>query len=346
MQPAEGGSNPAMLAKGPTVRTGRQDPLRRFTPTPYASNLLVMGSTIRLESNSRTIIERAENFFARHQGQRPGGPHFLWRIIGEPGSAQHQTGVELEAFSEPGLRYANMGQRSFFAVDLRAREAVAYLDEESVEAEPTLHCRSPFDTLFCMCAARLGKTTVEAACIAEGEQGVLIFGPPNSGKTTTSYLAAKMGLDFHADQAAFVEMDSEDPRVWGDLLPAVFRPEALQFLPELRDLTRQFCYPSLTMHYLSKKPFQSAEARPVRPTCCVFLNRREFIDVSVAVLAESERLRRLEDSLLYLEDSDFQDQTNKIVGKLALLPAYELRFGDPLTAAACIRNLLVTQPRP
>src|SRR5205807_637438 len=127
---------------------------------------------VRLESNSRIIIDRAQDFFARHRQQRPAGPHFVWRIIAEPGIAQHQTGVELEAFSEQGLRYANMGQRSFFAVDLRAREAVAYLNEESVEAEPTLHCRSPFDTLFCMCAASLGKVTMEAACLADRDMGV------------------------------------------------------------------------------------------------------------------------------------------------------------------------------
>ena len=36
----------------------------------------------------------------------------------------------MAAFSDDGLRYVNLGQRNFFAVDLNTRKAVAFLSEE------------------------------------------------------------------------------------------------------------------------------------------------------------------------------------------------------------------------
>ncbi len=319
----------------------RQDPLRRFTPTPHAANLTVMGSTIRIESNSQQIIEKARGFFVRHQGQTSTDPDFLWRIIGESSASSEETRVELAAFSDPGLRYAHLGRRNFFAVDLRAREAAAFVEEKLVESAPSVHCRSAFDTLFCMCAASLGKVALEAACVGNGDKGILILGPPDSGKTVTSYLATKMGLEFHADQGVFVEMHCGQVRAWGDLMPAVFRPKALAFLPELRTSTQEFSYPSLTVHYLSKTPYRSAEARPVLPLASVFLKRTDSESSSNRLLDRSECSDRLREALLYLEDSDFEKQTETMIENLASLPSYELTFADPLTAATHVRGLLL-----
>ena len=166
-----------------------------------------------------------------------------------------------------------------------------------------------------------------------------MFGSPNSGKTTTSYLAARRGLEFHADQAAFVEMHDGEVSVWGDLLPAIFRPESLQFLPELRTSSREFSYPHLRVHYLSKRPFQTSKAHPVTPLCCVFLNRQ---------LAESRMLRLscaefrhcFADNLLFPEDNRFDAQSTAVSDALSAVPAYELTYRDPEMAATVLCDLL------
>lgn len=321
--------------------SNRQDLLRRFTPTPYATKLAIMGTTVRLESNSRAIVEMAVKFFGRYQHPSPGIPDFLWRIVGEPNSQKLVAGVELTAFSDLGLRFANIEQRGFLAVDLDAREAVGFVDEGSVESEPRLHCRSLFDTLFCLCAGSFGKVSLEAACVGRGEKGVLILGPPDSGKTTTSYLAAKSGLEYHADQAVFLEMQAGRLRAWGDLLPAIFRPETLDFLPELRASTRHFSYPSLTVHYLPKTAFQGSVAHSVDLVCCVFLKRGVGFQAALTPIAPHERRHRLLEGILYREDGDFDDQTRTIVDHLLKVPSYELAFSDPARAAVSIRDLLL-----
>ena len=185
----------------------RKDLLRRFTPTPYSVDLLVMARTVRLESNSPTVVESGLEFFSRHQGSPTSNPEFLWRIVSEQDSQIEYAGVALSAFSDGGLRFANLGQGSLLAGDLEAREGIGFVAERFVESEPKLHCRSIFDTLFCMSTGSLGMVPLAAACVGKGDKGLLLFGPPNCGKTTVSYLAAKLGLEFHADQAVFLETD-------------------------------------------------------------------------------------------------------------------------------------------
>lgn len=319
----------------------RNDLLRRFTPTPHSVNLLVMARTVRLESNSPALIESGLKFFSRHQGSPPGDPEFLWRIVSEPDSQIEYAGVSLSAFSDGSLRFANLGEGSFLAVDLEAHEGIGFIAERFVEGEPKHHCRSIFDTLFCMSAGSLGMVPLAAACVGKGDKGLLLFGPPNCGKTTVSYLAAKLGLEFHADQAVFLETEARGLRVWGDLLPAIFRPESLQFLPELKTATRQFSYPGLTVCYLPKRPFQGLKAHSVDPVCCVFLERQAATIPVVSPMARFDFSRRLGESMLF-KDSDYSaQQSASVFEALEKLPAYHLFYGSDPAAAVPLAKMLV-----
>jgi hypothetical protein len=319
----------------------RRDLLRRFTPTPYNVDLLVMGRTLRLETNSLTVIENALEFFARHQGASPGDPEFLWRLVSQKAPQMEQAGVALSAFSDRGLRFANIGHSSFLAVDLEAREGVGFLAEPLVEREPKLHCRSVFDTLFCMSAGGLGMVPLSAACVGIGEKGLLLFGPPNSGKTTVSYLAATRGLEFHADQAVFLERKAGRLRVWGDLLPAIFRPESLKFLPELQGATRRFSYPGLTVCYLPKRSLQAPKAHSVAPVCCVFLDRQAATVPTLSPIACPAWSSRLADNMLFKDYDLLAQQSTTLFPAFEKLPAYHLAYGsDPATATVLVRKLL------
>jgi len=319
----------------------RRDLLHRHTPTPYGVVLRVMGKTIRLETNSPRVVESALGFFVRHQGRLAGHAEFLWRIVSQKDQQIDEAGVALSAFSDHGLRFANIGQKSFLAVDLKAREGIGFVAERLIEREPTLHCRSVFDTLFCMTAASLGLVPLSAACVGVGNKGLLIFGPPNSGKTTASYLAAKLGLEFHADHAVFLEMEAGRLQAWGDLLPAIFRTESLQFLPELRTSTRRFSYPGLTVHYLPKGPFQAAKAQPVSPVCSVFLNRASSCETRLTPMLSSELSCRFANCILFKDDDLFQQQTSMVLHVLRDVPAYDLAYGrDPAIAATCLQQIL------
>jgi hypothetical protein len=320
----------------------RPDLLRRFTPMRYRKDLSIMAKTVRLETNRLSVIESASEFFARYQGAVPGDPEFLWRIVSQEGLQTEPTGPAMSAFSDQGIRFANIGQRSFLAVDLEAREGIGFVAESLVEGEPMLNCRSVFDTLFCMSAGSLGMVALAGACVGLGGKGFLIFGPPNSGKTTASYLATKLGLEFHADQAVFLEIEAGELRVWGDLLPAIFREESLQHLPELRSSIRRFTYPELTVCYLPKRRFQAPKAHSVAPVGCVFLERGSSRDPILSPLSRADLSQRVAETVLFQEDDRFVGQSALAFRALEQLPAYHLAYGeDPAMVAPLIRELLV-----
>jgi hypothetical protein len=306
-----------------------------------------MARTVRLETNSPRVRQLGQEFFKQYQLGGSGSPDFAWRIISESDGQPGHHEVRISAFSDRGLRFVSFGQRSFVGVDLDRREGIAFLAEQFSEGDPRFHGRPPLDILFCMSAGSLGFTTLSAACVGMGETGVLLFGPPNSGKTTAGYLATKLGLEFHADQTVFLETQSGKLRMWGDPFPAVFRPDAVHFLPELRNLARPSRYADLTFYYLDKRPFQAMQVRPISPVCSVFLDRMGAIKSRVASVDSTELSRRLTESVLFKDDDRFQSQNSAVFRSLEKLPAYDLIYGeDPAMAATLVQRLLMDHEVP
>jgi hypothetical protein len=314
----------------------RPDPLRRFSSTPLASNLQLMGRTVRIETNDEAVLDLAWKFFERYRHGKPGIPEFTWRLISEPDPKVPSTAVHVSAFSDPGLQYVNIGHGNFLAVDLDRREAIGFLSDG-----PRLSHRPPLDILFCMSAASLGLVALSGGCVGLTDRGVLVFGPPNSGKTTACYLAAKLGMEFHADQVVFLEMNRNVFGVWGDYLPAVFRPDTLDFLPELRRSARRSAYADVSFYYFDKSPLQAREARPVVPVCSLFLDRGVNGETRLTEIGGEDTFSRLRDSMLFDEEPRFEANITEALLRLAEQPAYHLQYGsDPKTAAAFIERML------
>jgi hypothetical protein len=321
--------------------TQRPDLLRRFTPTPHVADVQLLQRTVRLETNSAELLALALKFFERYQHGTVQPSEFLWRLVCESDPRVQSTAGELSAFSHPGLRYANIGERGFLAVDLEAREAVGFLADQFVEDDPRFRHRPPLDVLFCMTAASLGLTALSGGCVGVEDRGVMIFGPPNSGKTTACYLVAKLGMEFHADQVVFLEMNSHVLRGWGDPFPAVFRPETLDFLPELRQTARRSTYADLSFYYFDKSLLQARRAQPVTPVCSLFLERGALGEPQLREMTREDAVSRLRECMLFNEDPRFDEQITTALTALAVQPVYNLRYGDdPRIAATFIEKML------
>jgi hypothetical protein len=336
---AEGGS--PTLCENNWAAAERQDLLRRFTATPYQFDLQLMQRTIRLETNSQPMLTLARRFFEHHQYGRARAPEFFWRIVCETDPQVLSSDPPLIAFSDLGLRYVNAGQRGFLAVDLEKREAAGFLADLFIDGGPGFRNHRPLDLLFCMTAPSLGLTALSGGCVGVKDRGVLVFGPPNSGKTTACYLAAKAGMEFHADQAVFLDMRDDRLRAWGDLFPAVFRPETLEFLPELRGSTRPSSHAGLSFYYFDKTPLQARRARPVSPVCSVFLERGAASEPQLNEIARDEAVSRLRNCLLFEEDARFEGQIATALNALASKPVYSLQYDrDPKTATEVLATVV------
>jgi len=322
------------------VEAKRRDLLHRFTPTPIGANLQVMGRTLRLETNSYSLFKGTRALFGRYGEVTSQDPEFRWRIVSEPESPVNLPWPEITAFSDEGLRYVSLGHRSFMALDLEGREAVAFLAGDLADDAPGF--ASVFlATLFDLTAASLGLTMVPAGCVALGGYGLLVFGPPDCGKTTSGYLARRLGLEFLGDQATFLELQGRNLRAWGQFWPAAFRIETQKFLPELEGMTRPLYYGDLSFLALDRARMSPLPGAPVKPVVSVFLERKSADSPRLLRLTPSECARQLEVNQAFQDDAALRPQHAAMAGALARLPAYRLLYGeDPARAAVFFHSLL------
>ena len=329
------------ITRAMDAATKYRDPLRRFTSTPLVTDLNIMGRRVRLESNSSALFRGITSLFHRDQCLSPAPPDFTWRLVCEANPGSHPPWPEMAAFSDEGLRYVNLGQRSFFAIDLDAGRAVGFLSEELVN-DPLGFSSVFAATLFDLTAAALGLVQIAAACVSLKGKALLIFGPPRSGKTTSTYLAGKLGLEFHADQASFLDLKFEALQAWGQFWPAAFRPDSVPFLPELDSRAGSFTYGSLTFRCFATHPFPTPLAQPVIPVSCLFLERQAAEVPHLISLSPAEREARLNNCLSFQDDARFQAQYAAALNAVSKLPAYRLSYGDdPAVAATFLRSILM-----
>jgi hypothetical protein len=226
-------------------------------------------------------------------------------------------------------------------VDLEARTAIGYAAPHLISDD--LGFTSPYlDNLFSLTAGSLGLTSVFAACVARGQDALLLMGAPASGKTSASYIAARLGLEFRSDRAVFLEAAADGLRAWGDFWPATFRPDAAEFYPQIRANARQFRIEDLSFYCLDLKPYRTQREHALTPACCVFLERRQPAEKTALLrISEQELAERLEGISTFHDDPRFDTQRQVVLSALGRLPAYHLVYGtDPAEAAKILPDLL------
>lgn len=327
-----------------SLETRAPDLLRRFTPTPLGADLAAMGRVVRVETNSRTVLDRIQFHFGRYGRPSPARQDFLWRIVAEDGSAAGTSFPAMTAFSQEKLSFAAIGEHGFLAVDLREREGVVFLSEKVAMDSPGFS-RPFLAMLFLLTSPALGLTAIPAASVAQEEAGLLIFGPPKSGKTLSSYLAARSGLQFYADQMAFLDRNAAGLRAWSEFWPAWFYDEAQAFLPELPAIARRIHYQGQS-YFCMEKGRQSGGQCWVVPVACVFLERQDLGTPQITQLQDEEFKSRLNEhgKLWTAQNSRYRESA--AWGLLGRLPAFHLVYGDdPKIPGLFFRDLIESYKR-
>jgi hypothetical protein len=177
--------------------------------------------------------------------------------------------------------------------------------------------------------------------VTRGEKALIVLGDSGNGKTTSSYLATRLGLEFYSDGAAFLDMDKGRLRVWGGFSPASFPAEASGYLPDLRTEARPFHYRDLTFLYLENGTSIRSNGHPVIPIACVYLERGVASTPRLTAISPLKSLARLEGLLSFRDDKRFALQHVAALRSLAQVPAYHLAYPeDPAVASTFLRHLL------
>ncbi len=303
-----------------------------------------MGRKVQLLTNSPAVAGHVRESLSHYPASPDRRPAFCWTIRTEADNRTRAPWPRLAAYSHRTLRYVNLGQRSFMAVDLEAGEAVGYLPETMAEDKAGF-AGVFFATLFYLTAGSLGLTPLSAACVAAGDQGLLVFGEPGSGKTTSAYLSGRLGLEFFADQATFLELRGKSLQAWGEFWPAAFRTDAPQFLPELAELTNPLVHQKLSFLSLERRRPQAAgPAHSVVPVGCIFLERHAADPPRLVPISHGELLRRLGRLAPFKDEAALSENSIPVLDALSTLPSYRLLYGsDPAVAAQFFRSILKSE---
>jgi hypothetical protein len=111
-----------------------EDLVKRFTGTPFEVTFPLLGTTIRLMTNSRVVTDR---FAACGQVKSDLPTEFQCRLVAEdiddPALADGRPSVT--RVRNNGLSLINIGQKSFLALDFDGRTAVSFVSERLITNE-------------------------------------------------------------------------------------------------------------------------------------------------------------------------------------------------------------------
>jgi hypothetical protein len=320
----------------------RNDPLRRFTATPLSADFRLMRRHLRVETNCAVVLEHTRRALDCYGPATSTLPDFVWRVITDPHSPLVPPWPEMSAFSDHHRRYINLGQRSFIAVDLNCREAVAFVSDGLVKDEVGF-ASIVLASLFYLCAGALGLTAISSACVASDGKGLLLFGVPRSGKTTSCFIARGQGYEFHADQAVFLEVEDGAPKAWGDFWPAAFHAEASTFVPELVKFGRPFIHCAASYLCAEKTSSPNVVATSVLPVACIFLERGAADPPKLISLSERDLACLLDRAVPFKDHAGPKESRQAVRQALLKLPSFRLLYDDqPSTPAAFFHSLLST----
>lgn len=327
------------------------DPLRRFIDTPYRTTVALMGRPVRIETNSAAVLDQVRSVLPSHLGDSE--PGFSWTIAAEPSTPRPRASPEpappdttwppLAAYSDDTLRFVSFGGTGFIAADLEARRAAGVIRREL--AGDTAGFAGVFlAALGYLTAPALGLVPLSAACVALRSEGLLVLGPPDSGKTTASYRASEAGMGFHADQCVFLEFNDGRIRAWGEFWPAAFRPESVAFLPEIAGAVRPLRWAGGRFLCIPKTG-GGPRREGVTPRASVFLERGTR-RTDLARLDPGEAASLLALQIPHKDNAGPQAARAAIFDCLGRLPAYRLSYGDDPAEAARMFPAILSRHRP
>jgi hypothetical protein len=308
-----------------------RDPLGRALVPSLVEELAPLGVGLRLETNSRHILEAARDAFGRYgtEASDKEAPRFALRLLAEPSFRETAPWPEPVYRGQGSLFYVCVGRQNTAVADLRQRQATGFV--AAAMAEDIRFLQRTF--LECLVLTMLTHgpgathTYVHASAVVKDGRGLLLSGPRESGKSTLAYACAKRGFRILTDDVVYLREESNGLSAWG-------RPWQMRFLP---DCTNHFPELSRACEDNGVIQIDLEEFLPDRvQTCCepsaVFFLDRTSSHPECEELPPEEAARLLARDLIY-DSPEVMERHCRTWLHLARRGSYVLRYGNDWDSA-------------
>jgi hypothetical protein len=308
------------------------DFLHKNAETPLCDDYMAAGTLCRFSTNSEDLLAAARDSFLPVDLASVAVDLSIRFWVDHSDRAQ-------PPWPNPYVRgldhlvFAGFNAGSSFVADLSQRRVIGRFSP-AMAADANYWKTVIFPMLLTIIAATVGIAELHCACVARGDDGLLLAGPSGSGKSTLALALAQIGFSFLSDDRTFCWLENDEVRASGLLTRLKLRCEAVDWFPGLRN---ELPIPApATQPDFWFDPEQCSgvkRARQCLPTRVIFLERKATSEFRLSPLASTEALERLNTGLMP-ELPDASVKRLKTVEKVARAPGWLLQYGGKPQAVA------------
>ncbi len=207
--------------------------------------------------------------------------------------------------------------------------------ETGADAELALAAHPLFTLPLLEVLKRRDRFSLHAACVADGQRGILLPGASGSGKSTLSIALTLAGLTFLADDMVFLEPHSTPPTVSGFPDDLDLTDETARRFPHLAHLVGHEPWGGRPKHQVSVDTALGAEpGRRCHPSVMLFPAITGRRTSSLSELPAGEALLELAPNVLLTDAETSQRHLDALGSLVRGVPCYRFGVGTDLDEAA------------
>lgn len=248
------------------------DPLGYTTALPLHQEFFPLGFPLEIETNSAQVLAAAATSWPETQGLFS-EPRLQMRVLVAP-SETNQPAPPPQYRAQDHFLCLAADRNHAATCDLEAATAVCWISAAAAANQAAFRYHYLEGIVYSLLSYQR-LTPVHASCVAAGETGALLSGPPGTGKSCLAYACARAGLTFVSDDVGYLLRGDADSRLIGRPRFLRLRPSAVTLFPDLRGIPVGADVggePILEVQLDKLNGIRTA--RECRATATVFLERR------------------------------------------------------------------------